>query len=110
MTLPCKITEHPAKYEKLPELLDASALVVDDDENTRLSLCSMLREMGLRPEQVNCGKEAVVRAKEAFERGTEYKIYIIDRLISDIAGIEKLRRIHKEIGASEPIVILTAYD
>ena len=108
--LPCKICGNPAKPEPLPELQGLRALVADDDTNTCLSVCSMLREIGMRPDWTNYGREAVIRAKEALDQADEFRVYIIDWLMPDQNGIETVRRIRKEIGDSAPIIILTAYD
>ena len=108
--LPCKISSTSAKYEPLPELQGLRALVADDDTDTCLSVCSMLREIGMRPDWTNYGKEAVIRAKEALDQADEFRAYIIDWQMPDMNGIETVRRIRKVIGDSTPIIILTAYD
>ena len=108
--LPCKISGVSAKFEPLPELDGLRALVADDDTNTCLSVCSMLREIGMRPDWTNYGKEAVVRAREALDQADEFHVYIIDWLMPDLNGIETVRRIRRVIGDSTPIIILTAYD
>ena len=108
--LPCRITSVSTKFEPLPELQGLRALVADDDTNTCLSVCSMLREIGMRPDWTNYGKEAVVRAKEAMDQADEFQVYIIDWLMPDLNGIETVRRIRKVVGENTPISILTAYD
>ena len=108
--LPCKISGVSIKYEPLPELHGLRALVADDDTHTCLSVCSMLREIGMRPDWMNYGREAVIRAKEAMEQADEFRVYIIDWLMPDQNGIETVRRIRRVIGSSAPIIILTAYD
>ena len=108
--LPCRISGTSAKFEPLQELNGLRALVADDDTDTCLSICSMLREIGMRPDWTNYGKEAVIRAKEALEQADEFRVYIIDWLMPDLNGIEAVRRIRKVIGDDTPIIILTAYD
>jgi CheY-like chemotaxis protein/two-component sensor histidine kinase len=108
--LPCRVSEASVKPEPLPELKGLRALVADDDTNTCLSVCSMLREIGMRPDWTNYGKEAVVRTKEALDQADEFSVYIIDWLMPDLNGIETVRRIRKLIGDDAPIIILTAYD
>ena len=108
--LPCRISGTSAKFEPVPELNGLRALVADDDTDTCLSICSMLREIGMRPDWTNYGKEAVVRAKEALDQADEFRVYIIDWLMPDLNGIEAVRRIRKVIGDDTPIIILTAYD
>ena len=108
--LPCRISGKSAKPDPIPELNGLRALVADDDTNTCLSVCSMLREIGMRPDWTNYGKEALVRAQEAFEQADPFRVYIIDWLMPDLNGIETVRRIRKVIGDDVPIIILTAYD
>ena len=108
--LPCKTSSRSAKFEPLPELQGLRVLVADDDTDTCLSVCSMLREIGMRPDWTNYGKEAVVRAKDALDNADEFRVYIIDWQMPDLNGIETVRRIRKVIGDSTPIIILTAYD
>jgi CheY-like chemotaxis protein len=110
VNLPCRISDASAKFEPLPELTGLRALVADDDTNTCLSVCAMLREIGMRPDWTNYGKEAVIRAKEAMDQADAFQVYIIDWLMPDQNGIETVRRIRRVIGDSAPIIILTAYD
>ena len=110
VTLDCKLSDNIVKYEPIPELQGARALVVDDDTNTCISVSKMLKEIGLRADWTASGKEAVVRTQQACEEGDEFKAFIIDWLMPDMNGIETVRRIRKVIGQSTPIIILTAYD
>ena len=108
--LPCKIGESEAQAAKIPELQGLRALVADDDTNSCLSVSAMLRDIGMRPDWTNYGKEAVVRAKEAKDKADEFKVYIIDWMMPDLNGIETVRRIRRIVGDDAPIIILTAYD
>lgn len=110
VTLDCKLSDNIVKYEPIPELQGARALVVDDDTNTCISVSKMLKEIGLRADWTASGKEAVVRTQQACEECDEFKAFIIDWLMPDMNGIETVRRIRKVIGQSTPIIILTAYD
>ena len=108
--IPCRIGESKDRSEKIPELQGMRALVADDDTNSCLSVSAMLRDIGMRPDWTNYGKEAVIRAKEAKDQGDEFKVYIIDWMMPDLNGIETVRRIRKIVGDDAPIIILTAYD
>ena len=108
--LDCRLSDNVVKYEPVPELQGARALVVDDDTDTCMSVSKMLRKIGMRADWTVSGKESIVRAREAYEEGDEFKAYIIDWLMPDMNGIETVRRIRKVIGDSTPIIILTAYD
>ncbi len=106
----CRVCGQAIEPEPIPELKGLRALVADDDIDTCLSVCSMLREIGMRPDWTNYGKEAVIRAKDALDIADEFKVYIIDWQMPDLNGIETVRRIRKVIGDDAPIFILTAYD
>ena len=110
VNIPCRISGTSAEYVQLPELEGLRALVADDDTDTCLSICAMLRGIGMHPDWTNYGKEAVIRAREAFEQADKFSAYIIDLLMPDLNGIETVRQIRKVIGDDTPIIILTAYD
>lgn len=95
---------------KVPALKDLRVLIADDDMDTCTSIAKMLRQMGVRSEWTVSGKEAIIRAKLAKEIGDDFYAYIIDWLMPDMNGIETVRRIRSEIGDTQPIIILTAYD
>ena len=110
VTFDCRVSGKTIKYGPVPQLQGARALVVDDDTNTCMSVGKMLREIEMRVDWTTSGKEAVIRAQEAYEQKDEFKAFIIDWLMPDMNGIETVRRIRKVIGDSVPIIILTAYD
>ena len=110
VTLECRISEETVKYKPVPELQGTRALVVDDDANTCMSVCKMLRDIEMIADWTTSGKEAVLRAKEACDMKKEFRAYIIDWQMPDMNGIETVRRIRKVIGNDAPIIILTAYD
>ena len=80
------------------------------DFNTCDSVTSMLQQIGLRAEWTLSGKEAVLRTRQAVNRGDNYSVYVIDWLLPDMNGIEVARRVRKETGDQVPIIVLTAYD
>ena len=110
VTLPCRLSHNHTRNEIVSELQGLSALVVDDDTDTCLSVCSMLRSIGMKPEWASSGKEAVIRTREAMRQAEAFNAYIIDWQMPDMNGVELTRRIRKTIGDHAPIIILTAYD
>ena len=106
----CRISDQDNSYEPLPELQGIRVLVADDDINTCLSVCSMLRQIGMRPDWTQYGKEAVIRTKDALDNNDGFKAYIVDWMMPDLNGIETVRRIRKIVGDDVLIIILTAYD
>lgn len=96
--------------EQIKELENLRALVVDDDFNVCDSVCKMLKQIGLRSEWTTSGREAVYRAKSAYDEGDSYHTFIIDWQMPGFSGVETARKIRAEIGDEAPIIILTAYD
>jgi signal transduction histidine kinase/CheY-like chemotaxis protein len=104
------LSDAKTEQKRIPELEGLRALVADDDTNSCLNVSKMLRKIGMRPDWTISGKEAVIRARDAWEQGDSFHVYIIDWLIPDMNGIEVVRQIRKMIGEQTPIIILTAYD
>ena len=105
-----RVLDSPMMTQRLEQLADMRALVVDDDVNTCVSASKMLSAIGMHPDWTTLGKEAIIRTEFALEQNEPYSAYIIDWLMPDMNGIEIVRRIRKIIGDLTPIIILTAYD
>ncbi|MDE6593017.1 MAG: transporter substrate-binding domain-containing protein [Oscillospiraceae bacterium] len=110
VTFRFRVAENPLESQRLEQLADLRALVVDDDVNTCVSVSKMLSAIGMRPDWTTLGNEAVIRTEFALEQNEPYSAYIIDWLMPDMNGIELVRRIRRVIGDMTPIIILTAYD
>ncbi|MGN0494136.1 MAG: response regulator [Acutalibacteraceae bacterium] len=107
--LTLRLQSEKRSVEKIKELENLKALVVDDDFNTCDSVTKMLVQVGMRSEWTLSGKEAVLRARQALELGDSFHAYIIDWRLPDMNGIEVTRQI-RSLGDDTPIIILTAYD
>ena len=70
----------------------------------------MLKQIGMRSEWTTSGREAIYRAKSAYEEGDAYHTYIIDWQMPETSGVETARKIRSSVGEDAPIIILTAYD
>lgn len=110
VTLRFKLSGQKIEYTYIRQLEGVRALVADDDTDSCLNICKMLRTVGMRPDWTISGKEAVIRAKDAIDQNDKFYVYIIDWMIPDMNGIEVVRNIRKFIGEDTPIIILTAYD
>ena len=110
VTIPCLLNDSKSVIHDIPELQDMRALVVDDDTDNCLSVCAMLRKIGMRPDWTSSGKEAAIRTKEAIEQDDPFKAYLVDWQMPDMNGVEVVRRIRKIVGDEAPVIILTAYD
>ncbi len=108
--LSLKLQDIEKNAEQLKEMEGLRSLVVDDDFGVCDSVSKMLKSIGLRSEWTTSGREAVYRAKSAYEEGDPYHTYIIDWQMPETSGIETVRRIRSVVGQDAPIIILTAYD
>ncbi len=108
--LSLKLQDVEKNAAEIKELQGLRALVVDDDCDSCESVSRMLTQIGLRSEWTISGREAVHRAKSAYNEGDAYHTYIIDWQMPEMSGVETTRRIRAAIGDDAPIVILTAYD
>ena len=105
-----KVAGGSAESQRVAQLENLRALVVDDDVNTCISVSKMLSAIGMRPDWTTLGNEAIIRTEFAIEQNDSYSAYIIDWLMPDMNGIELVRRIRRVIGDATPVIILTAYD
>ena len=105
-----RVGKNSRKVTTIKNLEGLRALVADDNMDTCASVTRMLEVIGMNPEWTMSGKEAVFKAKFAYEGGKPYKAFIIDWLMPDLNGVEVVRRIRSVIGDDTPIIILTAYD
>ena len=110
VTFRFRVADSPVGSQRLEQLADLRALVVDDDVNACVSVSKMLSEIGMHPDWTTLGSEAVIRTEFAIDQNEPYSVYVIDWLMPDMNGIELVRRIRKIIGDDSPIIILTAYD
>ncbi|MDE6433250.1 MAG: response regulator [Lachnospiraceae bacterium] len=94
----------------IPELENKRALVVSENSKTCDNISSMLRQIGMRPEQVSSGEEAVLRTCQASKEGDCYHTYIIEQQLDDRNSIEVIRKIKKELGERESVIVMAAYD
>ena len=105
-----RLQDTPRHVGTIKELAGLRALVADDSFTTCDSVAKMLHQIGMRPDWVLHGKEAVLHAKQAHELGDDYNAYIIDWLLPDLNGLEVVRQIRAIVGYDTPIIIVTAYD
>lgn len=108
--LSLKLQDVEKKTSQIHELEGLRTLVVDDDCNSCESVTKMLKQIGMHAEWTISGKEAVFRAKSAYNEGNSYHTYIIDWQMPEMSGIETARQIRNAVGEEAPIIILTAYD
>lgn len=87
-------------------LIDLPVLVVDDDDISCEIACENLQELGMKPEWVLSGQDAVQKVSD----GNKYFAIIIDLIMPNMNGIETTYKIRECVGPDVPIIIISAYD
>ncbi|MCM1046388.1 MAG: response regulator [Candidatus Gastranaerophilales bacterium] len=105
-----KLLDVEKSAEQIKELQGLRALVVDDDFDVCGGVSKLLKQIGMRAEWTTSGKEAVYRAKMAYEEGDAFHTFIVDWQMPETSGVETARKLRSLAGRDVPIIILTAYD
>ncbi|MGN0779447.1 MAG: response regulator [Aristaeellaceae bacterium] len=92
------------------KFVDLHVLVADDDALSLESCCCMLNELGMQPDGVSSGREALAQVIAHHERKQEYFACIIDWRMPEMDGIATTRAIRRAVGKDVPIIIISAYD
>ena len=97
-----RLNSEEEKPRLIPELEGRSALVVCGAPAVCDDVAGMLKQMGMSAEWTASGIEALYKAQRK-----NYSVFVIDEKLSDMSGMEVVRRIGKE---NDPIIVMTAYD
>lgn len=81
----------------------ARILIVDDDENIRKVLTTILEDEGYTVESVDTAKKAIMRTRKKF-----YNLALIDIRLPDMEGIELLTKM-KDATPKMQKIIITGY-
>ncbi|MBR1692511.1 MAG: amino acid permease [Lachnospiraceae bacterium] len=98
---------HP---EPIPELNGTHALVIDGDLDACNGTSKLLVDLGMRAEWTTSGQEAVQLAEQAVKENDSFGLYIIDRTLPDMDGLDISRQIVKLSGVNTPLILMTTYD
>lgn len=96
----------PAQYT----FQNLRTLIVDDDLIICEQTSKTLEEIGMIPEWVTSGREAVARVDELFNKGQNYDFILVDWKMPEMDGIETSRQIRRIVGPDVTIIVMTAYD
>ena len=80
-----------------------SILIVDDDENVRMSLVQIFREYEYETEEAKTGQEAIEKVKERF-----FNVVLLDIKLPDMDGIELIAPI-KGKHPDTVVIMITGY-
>ena len=92
------------------KLVDLNILVADDDPSSLESCCNILKDLGMKPDGVATGVEAVEYVTVRHQRNEDYFACIIDWKMPDMDGIAVCKAIRQTVGDDVPIIIISAYD
>lgn len=85
-------------------------LIVDDNELLCTSAAANLEELGVRAEWTTDGREAVQMIHDRHDNHDDYQFVLVDWKMPGMDGLETIRQIHKNVGNSVPIFLISAYD
>ncbi len=85
-------------------------LLADDDEVFLESASNTLREMGISPDCVNNGEDAILKAVAHHEADNDYPVIIVDWQMPGMNGIETIRQIRAKVGDNVSIIVVSAYE
>ena len=94
----------------LTSLEGLRVLVADDEEAACESACEVLRSIGMEPDYVMSGDDAVAAVRDSEKNGRSYVAIILDWKMPGKSGIEAAREIREIVSEDMPIIILSAYD
>ena len=90
----------------LAELAGVRVLIVDDDENNRLLVATLLNNWGCRLTEAADGSAALERLGEAACAGDPYRVALLDMLMPGMDGMELGRRIKEDPTLRETRLIM----
>ena len=96
--------------QDLTPLEGLRVLVADDEEAAAESACEVLRSIGMEPDYVMSGDDAVTAVRDAEKNGRSYVAIILDWKMPGKSGIEAAQEIREIVSDDMPIIILSAYD
>jgi signal transduction histidine kinase/CheY-like chemotaxis protein/GGDEF domain-containing protein len=88
----------------------ARVLVVDDNASARMILVQIAARLGLKPEQVRDGWDALRAVTLAADAGTPFDLLLLDWKMPAMDGVECVRQLNEALGDRvPPIVMMTAF-
>ena len=92
------------------QLEPIDVLIVDDDEILLETAVDALESLGVTAYRASSGLEAIGMITERHREGRDFNVVILDWKMPDIDGVETIRRIRTDAGASTPILLVSSYD
>jgi CheY-like chemotaxis protein len=96
----------PRRMLRAEELAGVRVLVVDDNASAREILAAMAQSFGMVVDAARDGAQALEMASAAVKRGTPHALVLTDWRMPVLDGIELIRRLRSQQGATAPATIL----
>lgn len=87
-----------------------SALIIDDDINTREYISCVLDRIGVSHDCVSSGMDALSKLKISYDKGKGYDVCFVDWKMPDMDGITVTEKIRELFDEDTLIIIISAYD
>lgn len=85
-------------------------LMVDDELQICEDIAGILNEEGIRTEYAIDGKSAIKLIEDKIAENDPYDLIIVDWKMPVMDGLDVTKHIREEIGATVPVIVLTAYE
>jgi two-component system, sensor histidine kinase and response regulator len=110
-TVLCELgTGKARRRQPTPDLRGRHVLVVDDNDNAREVISTLLQSMTFQVKTVSCGQDAVAEVKRAATTGTPFDVLFVDWQMPGMDGITTVRHIRQlSLKPAPKIVMVTAY-
>ena len=109
--LPANASAPAPSFADMAELLDARALIVDDNHANRRILQAMLINWHMKPVVTEGGKDALRALQQAAEAGNPFQLILLDAMMPEMDGFMTAEKIRSTPGISDtPILLLTSAD
>ena len=103
-------TALPRNSVDIYSLKGTRVLIIDDSEDARVILSTMLEDIGLRPDAAASGKQGLEAIDRADQAGEPYKLLIVDMKMAEMDGIDTVMVLNTMKLKNVPVVLMvTAY-
>ena len=100
-------TDAPAhSWLRLESLADIPVLVVDDNRTNRRILEDTLTNWGMLPTLANDGPAALALLDDALNRGTPFRLALLDVMMPDMDGFEVAERIRQDSRLKDCVLVM----
>ena len=106
--LTAQLKQAPAAPRTLrtTQLAGLRALVVDDRPEPRQAIAGALRLMGLRPDTVATGEQALATLRAADQQGSPFALLLVDEDLADQSGLALIRQVSTAVLRQTPPCVL----